>query len=146
MKIEINIDATYTQPKIVVYTHEVTPAVTALIEKISAVSPSAIIGYRDNEAVLLDLIDIVRIYALDQRVYAETSGEIYLLRGRLYELETLCKDSPLVRISNSEIANFKQVKSLDLSGTGTIMLSFKNGKQSFVSRRYMTKIRSYLGL
>jgi DNA-binding LytR/AlgR family response regulator len=38
------------------------------------------------------------------------------------------------------------VKSLDLSIAGTITMKFDTGEKSFVSRRYVEKIKNYLGI
>ena len=55
-------------------------------------------------------------------------------------------NSKFVRISNSEIVNLKKVKSLDLSFVGTICMELSNGTVSYVSRRYVSKIKKVLGL
>ena len=64
---------------------------------------------------------------------------------RLYELEERL-DNRFVRISNSEIVNLKKVKSLDLSFVGTICMELSNGEVSYVSRRYVSKMKKILGL
>lgn len=53
---------------------------------------------------------------------------------------------PNIRISNSEIVNLKKVKNLDLSFVGTICMELSNGDVSYVSRRYVSKIKRLLGL
>ena len=51
-----------------------------------------------------------------------------------------------VRISKSEIINLRFVKRLDLSITGTIGIQLKTGETAYVSRRYVNRIKSILGL
>lgn len=51
-----------------------------------------------------------------------------------------------VRISNSEIINLKKVKNFDLSFVGTISVEMANGTTTYVSRRYVAKIKKLLGL
>ena len=70
----------------------------------------------------------------------------YQIRLRLYEAEERLDNSKFVRISNSEIVNLKKVKSLDLSFVGTICMELSNGTVSYVSRRYVSKIKKVLGL
>jgi DNA-binding LytR/AlgR family response regulator len=88
----------------------------------------------------------VRIYTEDGKVFARTENDLYLLRLRLYELEERLDSTIFVRISNSEIVNLKKVKSLDLSFVGTICMELSNGEVSYVSRRYVSKIKKLLGL
>ncbi|MDE5616672.1 MAG: LytTR family transcriptional regulator, partial [Clostridia bacterium] len=52
----------------------------------------------------------------------------------------------IVRISNSEIINLKFVKKFDLSFNGTICVLFSNGSVTYVSRRYVSKIKNTLGI
>ena len=56
------------------------------------------------------------------------------------EYEKLC----FVRISKSEIVNYKKIKSLDMSLTGTIKVIMKNGYETYSSRRNVSKLKELL--
>ena len=56
----------------------------------------------------------------------------------------LTKD--FVKISQSEIANIKFIKNLDLSIRGTIVIVYKNSDISYVSRRLLKDFKTKLGL
>ncbi len=75
-----------------------------------------------------------------------TGDKEYVLRLRLYEAEERLNGKDFVRISNSEIINIKKAIKFDLSTAGTICVSLSNGNISFVSRRYVTKIKNTLGI
>ena len=62
------------------------------------------------------------------------------------EAEQRLAGRSFVRISNGEIVNLKKVRGFDLSFTGTICVSLANGTVSYVSRRYVSKIKQLLGL
>ena len=96
--------------------------------------------------VLLEKSQIMRIYGASQKVYAQTPQGEFCLRQRLYELEQLLDEKTFVRISKSEIINLRFVKRLDLSITGTIGIQLKTGETAYVSRRYVNRIKSILGL
>ena len=49
-------------------------------------------------------------------------------------------------MSNSEIVNLDRVTGLDLTLAGTIKMTLEDGTVCWVSRRYVKKIRSALGL
>ncbi|MDE7379833.1 MAG: LytTR family transcriptional regulator, partial [Clostridia bacterium] len=86
------------------------------------------------------------IYAAVGKVFAVTDKKEYVLRLRLYEAEEKLNGKGFVRISNSEIINIKKAKKFDLSTIGTICVSLSNGDISFVSRRYVSKIKKTLGI
>jgi DNA-binding LytR/AlgR family response regulator len=146
MDVEISIEKERIKTKVVIHTNEVTSEINELVKRLTDYSEPVLIGYQNDEAMLLNLEDIYRIYAQDQKVVAETQKETVYLKFRLYELEERLAGTRLVRISNSEIVNLKKIKSLDLSISGTITMKFDNGEKSFVSRRYVDKIKHYIGL
>ena len=82
----------------------------------------------------------------EPKVFAVTGSGEYILRLRLYELEQRLDKNIFVRISNSEIINLKKVQSFDLSFTGTICVKLSNGTMSYVSRRYVSRIKKILGI
>lgn len=146
LKVEIIIDEHYPEPRLVITTREITPELHALLESLNASQPGHLIGYSGERLEILQPEAILRIYADQQKVFAQTETDIFLLRARLYEIEERLRQPHFIRISNSEIVNFRKVKNLDLSLSGTICLYFHSGLKTFVSRRYMGKIKSYLGL
>ena len=70
----------------------------------------------------------------------------YTVRFRLYELEERLKKRGFARISNSEIVRLGAVKEFDLSLAGAIRVIFWDGSFSYVSRRYVGKIKRVLGI
>ncbi len=146
MDVEICIDKDRIKPKVVIHTNEVTSEINEMVKRLSDYNQQVLVGYLNEEAILLNLEDIYRIYSQGQKVVAETQKEKVYLRFRLYELEERLAGTRLIRISNSEIINLKRIKSLDLSISGTITMKFDNGEKSFVSRRYVDKIKHYIGI
>ncbi len=51
-----------------------------------------------------------------------------------------------VRVSHSEIVNWKRVTALDLSLSGTIRVTLEGDVVTYVSRRYVKKIKEVLGI
>ena len=51
-----------------------------------------------------------------------------------------------VRISNSEIINLKKIDYFDLSFTGTICVKLRGGTVTYISRRYVSKVKTILGI
>ena len=148
MKLNINIDVGVKEPEILVTTAHMTEEVNRVVEFVSRLddSPTILSGIRDDKVELLDYEAIIRIYAEEGKVFARTEQGLYQIRLRLYEVEERLDNGKFVRISNSEIVNLKKVKSLDLSFVGTICMELSNGEVSYVSRRYVSKIKKVLGL
>ena len=146
MKVEVRIDASVSEPTVLVLTHRMTDEVQSVLRKLSETEPKMIVGFRDDTAAVLDEKEIIRIYAASGKVYAVLLTGEYLLKQRLYELEERLKPYCFVRISNSEVINLKKVKSFDLSYAGTICVSLADNSTAYVSRRYVPKIKEVLGI
>ena len=146
MKIEIKIDEDCTETKIVVVTSKVTEEVNEIVKRLSSEQPQMIAGFKDEQETMLEPNQIYRVYASEGKVYAEAENGTHLLRLRLYEAEQRLAKCSFVRISNGEIINLKKVKGFDLSFAGTICVSLSNGTVTYVSRRYVAKIKQLLGL
>ena len=117
-----------------------------IFARLSENTPQIITGSKDDKMEVLEQVDLIRVYANAGRVFAVTGKGEYMLRLRLYELEARLNPNQFVRISNSEIINLKKVKNFDLSFTGTICVELVNGTTTYVSRRYVSKIKKILGI
>lgn len=148
MKLNIKIDTNMEEPEALITTSRMTEEVNRVVDFISKLDDvtTVISGIKDDKVELLEQESLLRIYAEEGKVFARTGNGLYQIRLRLYELEERLDSSIFVRISNSEIVNLKRVKSLDLSFVGTICMELSNGEVSYVSRRYVSKIKKMLGL
>ncbi|MCX4339104.1 MAG: LytTR family DNA-binding domain-containing protein [Lachnospiraceae bacterium] len=146
MQVEIKIDASCSEPKVIILTDTMTEEVNAIVQKLSDRNLPIISGTKDGKTKILEQDELFRIYAGGGKVFAETNCGEYLLRLRLYEAEDRLNPAQFVRISNSEIINLKKVKNFDLSFVGTISVEMANGTTTYVSRRYVAKIKKLLGL
>ncbi len=146
MQVEIKIDSTYVEPKIIIITAAMTEDVNMIVDKLSKETPQIISGSKNEKIEVIEQEDLIRVYANAGKVFVVTDKGEYTTRLRLYEMEERLNSNQFVRISNSEIINFKKVKNFDLSFTGTICVEFMNGTTTYVSRRYISKIKTILGI
>lgn len=93
---------------------------------------------------ILNQNEIETIYSENGKIYVKCNNEIYNIKSRLYELETLLDKKIFVRISNSEIVNFNRVENIDFKIVGTLILNFKSRNKAYASRRYIPKIKEFL--
>ncbi len=146
MQIEVKIDSTCTEPKIIVQTDRMTEELEAVLKKLTEATPQILSGFRGDALEVLEPAEIIRIYANNGKVFAVTQGGEYILKLRLYELEERLDKNTFVRISNSEIINLKRVKGFDLSFVGTICVKLSNDTITYVSRRYVARLKQVLGV
>ena len=146
MKIEVKVDEACREPMVVVYTDRVTDEVQSIVRRLAQDAPQVVVGFREEEAVLLAEDEIQRVLTEGGKVFAEMADGRFALRLRLYELEERLDAKKFVRISNAEIVNLSWIRGFDLSFAGTICVRLKSGAVTYVSRRYVAKIKQVLGL
>lgn len=146
MQVDIKLDPTVKETKVIIVTNKMDQQVQSLMKRISQEQPQVLAGFLGDSVALLQPEEVIRIYAASGKVYAATALGEYTLRLRLYELEERLDHAGFVRISNSEIVNLRKVKGFDLSFSGTISVKLSDGTSTFVSRRYVSKIKNCLGL
>ena len=146
MQIEIQIDESFTEIKVIVQANAMTGEVNEIMEKLSKDQPKTLVGYHNESLEILKPDEIIRIYSANQKVIAQTRNKEYLLRQRLYEMEEMLDKRRFVRISNSEIINLNKVVRMDLSLSGTIHIRLEENISTYTSRRYVNKIKQILGI
>ncbi len=146
MQLEVKIDSSCMEPKVVIWTAAMTEDVKTILNRLSDRAPQILSGSKDNKIEVIEQSDLIRIYASGGKVLAVTRKGEYALRLRLYEIEERLPSHQFVRISNSEIINLKNVNNFDLSFTGTICVKLANGTVTYVSRRYVSKLKKILGI
>lgn len=149
MKVGINIDRSVEEVEVLITAQEQSRTVNALYEHIvefDKKSLETLTAYRDDIAKIVNVTDVFRIYMGNQKVYIQTHQGEYAIRYRLYELEAALDKKQFLRISNSEIINVKKIRDIDLSIIGRICIRFEDNTQTYVSRRYIPKIKKSLGI
>lgn len=147
MKVEVKIVPQRTEPVLVLEAPALTPQVEALATRLREQEVRPLMGTLGERTVLLDRNKVLRFFAADKSVFAQTAEGEYKLRERLYALEESLDPRRFVRISNAEIVNLDQVTALDLSLGGTIKMTLAGGKAvCWVSRRNVKNIKRALGL
>lgn len=146
MEVEIKLDSTYTETKVIILTADMNEEVRIIAKKLSENIPDIITGIKNGKVEMLEENDLIQVYANGGKVFAVTNKGEYTLRKRLYEMEERLNQKQFVRISNSEVINLKKVENFDLNFAGTICVRLSNGTVTYVSRRYVKKIKKLLGL
>lgn len=146
MKVEIQIDENCGEPRLIVVTRQVTDEIQTLIQSLSNTPAAYLAGFQEDELVLLQPREIIRIYAQEKKTIAEAEKGRFIVRLSLQEVQARLSPGDFVRISHSEIINLSKVNHFDLSFSGTICVTLTNGVQTYVSRRYVSKIKQSCGI
>lgn len=146
MKIKLEINPKYTEPEVHICSDSDSEEVKKLYRTIKNTVDTSVMAHFDGEVIPVGSSDIIRIYAQNQRVFVTTAKGDFRLHERLYELEEMLDNSVFLRISNSEIVNLKKIRRLDTSLTGTVKMFLDENIETFVSRRYVTRIKKTLGI
>ena len=144
MKIEFDINEKYQEDKIIICTNKITDELQEFVNKLNNEKNNKIYGYKNDIIFILEENKIETIYSENKKVFIRyENGNIYETKKRIYEFENNLPNK-FVRISNSEIVNFDKVQNLEFKIVGTIILNFYTEHKTYVSRRYVKKIREYL--
>lgn len=146
MKLTIHLDENIKETEVSIRARERDNEVEQLVSCIqrNKTESDLILGYDSCGAIPLSIEDIHYFYTESKKVYANSKKGILQVKKRLYELEELGGD--FLRISNDQIVRIKEIEKIDLKYSGTIMVQLKNGDELYVSRRYMSKVRTAFGL
>lgn len=146
MKIDIQIQPEAKETKVVIYTSEITDEVQEILNNLKKNEKKRIVGIKDERIYILNSEDIFYFYSEDKKVFAQAEKTNYEVKEKLYKLEEDLKNNSFIRISKFAIANVDKIKNLELFFNGNICINFFNGKQEYISRRYVSKFKEYLNM
>lgn len=144
MDVEVKLEPGREELKVILIAGEETEEVRRLAHQLSGLRLDPVPVRQGEETLLLPQGDFLRFFTDGKGVSAQTGEAVYGVRLRLYELEERLDKQRFVRVSNGEIINLDRVTAVDLSLTGTIRMTLDGRVQSFVSRRYVKKIKETL--
>lgn len=142
MKLKIFVDKTK-EEEILIYVHEKNGLVEE-IERLVSENNFELIGYKDNEAQKLSLLEVNCFICENNKVFALTEEKL-AVRLRLYQIEDLLDDN-FVRINQSCIANIRKIEKTQADFSGALTVVFKNGYRDYISRRNLKKVKERLGV
>lgn len=101
-------------------------------------------GYIRDTAYRLNLSDILYFEAVGDQVFAYTKEEVYSVKKRLYELESVYRDRKFFRCSKSVLVNLMQIESFRPALDSRFLARMKNGEDVLVSRMYAKELKKKL--
>ncbi|MCR5763917.1 MAG: LytTR family transcriptional regulator [Treponema sp.] len=97
-----------------------------------------------NSHVLLSLREILYFEADGEMVFAYTNEEIYQVKQRLYQVESISHDEGIIRVSKSHLVNYHKIQSVRPALNSRMYAKMPNGEEVLVSRKYAPKLKESL--
>ncbi len=146
MKCTFDIDPKYKELEVRVCSDRETGEAKEVFRTVQDIFDLSLMAYGENKAIPIKGKDIIRIFGQNKKIYVATAEGTFLLHERLYELEEKLDSTKFLRISGSEIVNLQKIVRLDTGVTGTIKMYLQENMETYVSRRYVAKIKKALGI
>lgn len=143
MNIKLILNPELEEPEVVIHARTMTPEIESLLAVLQ--QPLTLsVKDADNQWTLIQPAEVFRIWCDDKQVYLRTADQTYRSPESLTRLEQKLQGHRFLRISKSELINFDQIHTFDLSMNGTILVRLKNKDCSYVSRRNVSRIKALL--
>ena len=146
MKVELQINETYKEEKLIVQAPQPTKKVQKVIEFAENLDQKETIkGKIEDQVYLIKISKIQRFYIENRKVLAETASQTYSIDLRLYQVLDILPTT-FIQISQSEIVNIDAISHLKLTPNGLVEIFLKNESFTYSSRRYLKTIKEKLEL
>lgn len=109
-------------------------------------SKQRLVGYHHQRLYTLPIEKIVYIEGMSKECYLHTMNEEYLSQYKLYELETLCEGTSLIRISKSMIVNICYIDYIQIEANMKYGLYMKSNIKLTLSRKYVKAFKKKIGM
>ena len=86
--------------------------------------------------VQLKLDEILYFEADAEQVFAYTADEIYQMKLRLYQVESISKTAGIIRASKSYLVNLNKIQSVRTALNSRLYAKMPNGEEVLFSRKY----------
>ena len=130
--------------EVIVYSKEETQIVNR-IREIAEGCTLNLIGYIENEKVILDIDSVYCFIVENSKVYALTHDKRYKLRSRLYQIEETLPDY-FLKLNQSCVANINFIDRFSATISTSLIVRFKNGYEEYISRRQLKTVKERMGL
>lgn len=145
MKVNFHIDQDIDEEHAEFYVKNLTERLQEIANSINA-DNQILWGFKDKDITPLQLDKVASIRTQNNKVIAETvDRQVFILKQKLYMLNDLLPGD-FIKVSQSEIINYKSLDHLEVSNNGMINLILKNVHTAFASRRFVASLKRRLGL
>lgn len=143
--VDLKLSKEHKEPFAVIYASEINGEVQQAVSFLK--SQSSIITASDarDRIVVLKPEDIFIIRIENSEAVIFCKQDQYRSKKRLYELKSQVGER-FMQIAKSTLVNLEYIDSVEPSISGMMNLVMKNGCSEFISRKYLSEFKKYLGL
>ncbi len=134
------------EPEIIVRGNTGSVQVQRIVELLSGKqSAQKMFFFKDDREYVFDIGDVIYFEADNNKIYAHITDDMYEVRYKLYELESICRTKGFIRINKGVIVNINYVSSVEAEFSGNLRLNLKDSKTRLtISRKYVKSFRKYI--
>lgn len=144
MKVSLSIDQSNLETVVTIECKEIDQSIQELLDYLKGRQLEFIVGKEGDMQHILKPLDIHYFHTTPDGVVAITSSGSYVVKEKLYELESFLPSGRFIRLSKSVIANLYELSRFEASFNGTLAVYFKSGVKEYVSRTYVNSIKDAL--
>lgn len=145
MKIIIETPAEGAEDEIIIRCHELDEEVMSLIYALKQ-GRTRITAYSGKTILQLSPKDIYYFESVDNKVFAYCEKEVYEVKEKLYEIESIYSKTDFQRISKSVIVNISRIESVSPTLGARLEANLQNGERVIISRQYVPDLKKKLGI
>ncbi len=144
MKVELKISEEIKEPYAVICSDTMTSEISKAVMILEGTQK--IITAEDNgRIVIIRPEEIYMVRVENERTIIYCQDKKYISSKRLYQLEEQL-GKYFMKISKSAVINLSHIKCVEPSFKGMMCLVMKNGCKDYISRRYLSDFKKYLGI
>ena len=141
MKLRIEVSDTCTEDEMIIRCSSINEQVQKIQAYLRNLAAPTLTFYKGNQEFYFALERILFFETEGEQVYAHTGQDAFLVRHRLYELETMLPDV-FVRIAKGTIVNTARIYAIHRNLTASSKIQFsETHKHVYVSRHYYKNLK-----
>ena len=145
MKITIENIPEGSEPEIIIRWNEPDDSLLQLIYSIKSASKK-LIGILDSKLHIINPKEVYYFESVDNKVFIYLQEKVFESRLKLYEIEAEYDNWDFFRASKSVILNITRIESIRPVFDGRLEALLQNGEKVYISRQYVPKLKSKLGV
>lgn len=145
MKVHVELKPACGEPRVVIYTEQISPEIQELIRLLEGPQQRHILVQQGRRTIFIHIEDIEYAHIEGGELRIFTSDGSFVCPLRLYELARQLGPE-FIQVSKYAIVRLSSVMSVEAAYNSTLCLHLKSGATEYVSRNYLKAFKACFGL